>query len=535
MRLNIQGKPTIHRGSVLVIALVLCSLCVNVSAATEWELAENKLESELKKVNGFLKSVGNLDVRKGNQALKRAASQRKEVSKAIKKMDELAKGNSDLTKIVDKHERINKNFSLTLSHLAVARKKWDIILEAEEKCQQEDETLAELIKELRAADDINYEKNPELVNDAVEDAYDKIDDLVGDADLRITSIKKRVAAAKKFKADKPWDTLAKTIKTAGDNLVKDMEKLQKQYRQACDPILRGIRNEHVADFLDEHVDLEDEKYRFMDQSSDWLETSKSVFNTSCTAKKKLHKIASNIDWESNDDDDKTLLTNEINRQKSDIERAIGDLMSGYKDLNRLADNLKSESETDERRDLMRVRVKWFAQALKSDGNMFVGARDPLMRKILDYGVDMHDRMQSSPNCDLSEVTLSNRKRLDCFDAARCLVIEFKPNSSKSIAKGKKQVQGYARNLEKEFGEIIRTGIEKEKKAGIINEDDPRPSLNTIESISTRYPLSEVYLMMLGKNGCISDAGKVSLDHKVETYNPYNADAQLRCDDPLGKY
>lgn len=58
-----------------------------------------------------------------------------------------------------------------------------------------------------------------------------------------------------------------------------------------------------------------------------------------------------------------------------------------------------------------------------------GANNPLIRARLEYGKEMHIRLQSSFSCDEKEVVLSSGKP-DCikFDAGACKVIEFKPDT-----------------------------------------------------------------------------------------------------------
>ena len=481
-----------------------------------------------------LKSAGSLNRSTGQSAYNRASAKRKQLERDISELTKLAKGDSSLESQAKNYKRALQVVSSAFTHIKTARAKWDPILTLEAACEEESEQLNALVTDLEG-DLEAFDNNPDAVRDAAEEAYDRIDDRIGDADLRLTSIQKRVRQIRQLGFPDDWRALHQAFVSAGDDMAEGLGEIMKKAHRACDPILKGVRSDFVLDYLDDIQDLDEERNQFVEDGRDWLTRSKHVFNTSCQEKKNIHRIAASIDWENKDTSDDSALTGEVNRQKAAIKKSIGGLMSEYKSLNRRADSLPDEEETTNMRQLMRQRVAWFAGALKDEKRLFVGARDPLIRKILDYGVDAHDRLQGSFGCELSELKVGGtNRRLDCFDAERCTVWEFKPRGGDS--KGQGQADFYARHLANDFGDIIKKAIAREAEEGTTDPGDPRPSIETVKAeASGNSPLAEVYELMLDSSGCISDDGSVNLDAKVHTYNPFDASKQLRCDDPLGKY
>lgn len=82
--------------------------------------------------------------------------------------------------------------------------------------------------------------------------------------------------------------------------------------------------------------------------------------------------------------------------------------------------------------------------------VMAGANNPTVRARMEYGKEMHRKLQSDRSCDEKEVVLSSG-RPDCvkFDSDDCKVIEFKPDTySESAARD--QAAGYISDVREHF-------------------------------------------------------------------------------------
>jgi hypothetical protein len=79
-----------------------------------------------------------------------------------------------------------------------------------------------------------------------------------------------------------------------------------------------------------------------------------------------------------------------------------------------------------------------------------GSNNPLIRARMDYGKEMHRKLQGDRDCHEKEVTLSSG-RPDCirFDPGDCKVIEFKPDTY-STGQAQSQAANYLRDVRDRF-------------------------------------------------------------------------------------
>jgi hypothetical protein len=99
-----------------------------------------------------------------------------------------------------------------------------------------------------------------------------------------------------------------------------------------------------------------------------------------------------------------------------------------------------------------------------DGAMS-GANNPLFRASMEYGKEMHRRLQSDRRCDEKETVLSSG-RPDCikFDRDDCKVIEFKPDTY-STNDAESQASGYLRDVRDKFKNDDRAKLCKQDSDG----------------------------------------------------------------------
>lgn len=102
-----------------------------------------------------------------------------------------------------------------------------------------------------------------------------------------------------------------------------------------------------------------------------------------------------------------------------------------------------------------------------------GANHPVVAFMLKEGQAAHKNRQSSSSyCDVSAFRMGSAGEVDCLKASGCKVIEFKPDNSKSIARGKTQANRYADELEKK-GDAFNALVKKDSDFAKCKEFEPQ--------------------------------------------------------------
>ncbi len=103
-------------------------------------------------------------------------------------------------------------------------------------------------------------------------------------------------------------------------------------------------------------------------------------------------------------------------------------------------------------------TEWWAGIEKMTRSLR-GANHPVVAFMLREGQAAHKSRQSSSSyCDVSAFRLGSAGEADCLEASGCLVIEFKPDNSKSITAGRRQASRYADELNKkgaDFDNLVK--------------------------------------------------------------------------------
>ena len=105
-----------------------------------------------------------------------------------------------------------------------------------------------------------------------------------------------------------------------------------------------------------------------------------------------------------------------------------------------------------------------------------GANNPLIRARMEFGKEMHKKLQSDRGCHEKEVTLSSG-RPDCirFDPGDCKVIEFKPDTNSS---------GQAENQAARYLDDVRARFKDDDRAKHCKHDSNGP---VFRAVGETYP------------------------------------------------
>lgn len=170
---------------------------------------------------------------------------------------------------------------------------------------------------------------------------------------------------------------------------------------------------------------------------------------------------------------------------------LGRVESEAKSLRSRARDLEGKDEVKEDARRLREEVEKVIEGntrnfekIKSDrstldrvkeGAMY-GANNPLIRARMEFGKEMHRRLQSDRGCHEREVTLSSG-RPDCirFDPGDCKVIEFKPDTNSS---------GQAENQAARYLDDVRARFKDDDRAKHCKHDSNGP---VFRAVGETYP------------------------------------------------
>jgi len=137
----------------------------------------------------------------------------------------------------------------------------------------------------------------------------------------------------------------------------------------------------------------------------------------------------------------------VKSQMSDLARMRDDANRGLDDV--IADESLKDRHNEAKEMKDDVTRRW-TSIEKMTKNAMRGANHPLVSFLISQGQAEHTNRQR--DCDAKEIVLESGRRVDCLMASgeTCLVIELKPDNSRSVSKGTDQARGYARELNDEM-------------------------------------------------------------------------------------
>jgi hypothetical protein len=135
----------------------------------------------------------------------------------------------------------------------------------------------------------------------------------------------------------------------------------------------------------------------------------------------------------------------VEDEYEDLEEIKGDALEQLDAV--LADSALKDRHSKAREHRGKV-TEWWASIEKMTRSLR-GANHPVVAFMLKEGQAAHKSRQSSSSyCDVSAFRLGSAGEVDCLKASGCLVIEFKPDNSRSVGKGKEQARRYAAEFNK---------------------------------------------------------------------------------------
>jgi hypothetical protein len=167
--------------------------------------------------------------------------------------------------------------------------------------------------------------------------------------------------------------------------------------------------------------------------------------------------------EAEEEDRQSVARDASQRVRDKIEGEYEDLEEIKGDAIELLDAVLADSAQKDRHGKAKENrgkvTEWWTSIEKMTRSLR-GANHPVVAFMLKEGQAAHKSRQSSSSyCDVSAFRMSSGEA-DCLKASGCLVIEFKPDNTKGIRKGRDQGQRYANELN-EKGDAFDALVKKD--------------------------------------------------------------------------
>ncbi len=223
--------------------------------------------------------------------------------------------------------------------------------------------------------------------------------------------------------------------------------------KACDELAKGDQNPTVlraVEFLEKgrsaaetellQVTADHRKwYEGLKELREWYsQDTRSVRDAFCSLEESPGDSTEGNAYEAAVNQIANRMRDRIAPRWKDLEAEATRIISVADRLTKVKNDKASKSATKLQTETQKT-VNSVNNILKSELN---GSNDPEIRARMETGKNEHKRIQAdSSKCTMSEVTFGSR-RVDCIrvDGNNCYVVEIKPNNSKAITKGEKQVE-----------------------------------------------------------------------------------------------
>jgi hypothetical protein len=196
----------------------------------------------------------------------------------------------------------------------------------------------------------------------------------------------------------------------------------------------------------------------------WLDLTRESFKLDCQAMEEMWSAyCEATDWEKEEsqgaDTAKAVADRVASARSQDGKR----LLSLYDELRRRGESLKDDSEVGkEARELLEKIEKRRQGPLQKmvDGGAGRGYQHPLIQFAQRYGMERHLEMMtsSSHSCDVADEPIDGTGgRPDCISGDRCMIYEFKPDSSTGRKAFSVQEQRYRAGVNAFFAKHLAEG------------------------------------------------------------------------------
>ena len=198
-------------------------------------------------------------------------------------------------------------------------------------------------------------------------------------------------------------------------------------------------------------------------ASSWIAKAQALYRLDCDDMGKIWNAYCGVATYGNHEEyDVDFARDTAKELQSPEQSQLQELLDGYEGSGKLrdrAEEFKKNPDTESRASTMLDAMKKEYDKLQSlkDGLVLKGSDHPFVQFAIDYGRRQHDSKNSDLGCDVYDREFPDAGgRPDCVKVSSdgCWVYEFKPNTSRAVDAGKRQLERYVPAVEKYYQEYL---------------------------------------------------------------------------------
>ncbi len=457
-------------------------------------------------IRNIARALSRVDTDKDLRGVDRIIRDAKKSARSVEALAKVAGGNKRATDLVISYNNHVREFIGSLGALGSIKQ---LQYGADELAEQCVDAIESLEKKVEAILEVGDPDGVSEIKKLAETNEKNAKKWLADAAKADGHIKERVRLAKRFNESRnPWKQVSGTVHGVASSMHRHYAKHHGNAKQECQPLTDGERQTFVRNAITELEDRDQAIAQFSEDVETWFEGTRKVFGLNCAALSELRTAYCINDYEDSSDSIAAgrELADQIATSRGRV--VIGKLAPIVREQQKLrkwGQRLLRGGQDDHVQLLLNsMRKRTGGLEAIQNGGAPKGSRHPMIQTWIKYGVDQHKRLENKHSCDVADKAIpGSNKRPDCIDVAACEVIEFKPNNSAAISKGKTQLNLYRILLEGHLEKLV-----KKQKVG--------DAYDT--SIATGNPSSfggEAFVKKAWDSDCIDDQGRVFF----ETLNP----------------
>lgn len=408
-----------------------------------------------------------------------------DVDNAMSKADELDRTYEQLDRSRGRDEEARRRLEAgrntlrayreAVKHLKVFKQGQFLVDRAEEKCREAEDKLRETV---RSYTDSKNSKGVKEIPLKARALGESIKAALQKADEQHKIMETERNESLRFDAGEGrWREVRDNMKESTTAIWDHWKRAWEKAHEKCDALAKGDEHELVKMGLEQlKGGAKTLAQAFRKDVDAWFDLSRESFKMDCAAMTELWEATCGVDWEKDASIGEAaakVVAERIQRERGDAGRKLLEL---YEELKKRGELLEKDDEIgDDAKQLNENMRKRRYGAVKTmiEGGAGRGWQNPLIQFAQRYGIERHlDMMTSSSwGCDVADEPIpgtgngEDPGEPDCINADRCVIYEFKPDSSTGRKAYEEQRDRYLRGVNEFFTKQLSDGTTPSIKGG----------------------------------------------------------------------
>ncbi len=413
------------------------------------------LETVTKAIDKFATKISEVHGASGTSAVDSAGSLLDEVTTALRSLINAQGDDAKLKKLTEKWPDLAQGARDALKPLRELKLHHYVLDALPAKCDEIEKQLEAYIKDHKADADAvkslpaEAERLGKPVVVGMELARQRQTEMSNDRDR----------VARFSSSDGPWTAVAAAFDMTASSILADYKAGMTKLAKQCGNIILMEKHPDVLAAIKTFETTTSESLTKLEADINrWVDDAKATYRTDCDGMKQIWEAYCGVDWSptadvSEDEDAAKAVAVDLQKVMQKEMQPVLDQLAGLDArVNAVSDKAKG-SRLAEKIDTQRARL----ERLKKQG-VWEGNFSPVKQFAQKFGDSAHAQMWSKFSCKVPTSATGvadfggsgKHRKPDCLVPDTCTIIEFKPNRTDAISKGKAQLAEYKRLLQQMY-------------------------------------------------------------------------------------